>query len=910
MARAPFVGREQELAALRGPLQAALDGGSSSAVVVVGEPGSGKSRLLHEPGLSGERVEASGFEPAAAVPLAAAGPLLRRLFDVPEHGPPLEAAVLQPGRETRQLGIFEAAQRALTELGALLVIVDDVQWADQATLALLGYLLRGSHHGLAVVAAGRPDPRTHGFVDDAVRALGDRAAALDLTPLSRDEGVALARILDPSLQEAEAEERWRRSQGSPFWLELLNAGATADRGLGAVITERLRGVPADAVEALAALLVSARPLPAADLAAVLEWPEDRVNAACAALVGRGLVVPDPGGFRIAHDLIRESATPQIPATSAHRLNDRLAAWMTETANGAPGMLLEAMDHRAAAGRPYGDLAVAVARSPRRRLVGVDGLRRLARAADALPSAEGLELNMAVAEIGTELGEDEEAAFRWRTVLTATDDPRLRAHAALEGSRAALRLRRADEARDLLATSRAAGPDPGLEIETDVQEAAILRWLDRRPEEAWEIGRRAVEAARRLPRSDPARAGALARALDGALDAARLGSDFTSMLGLARELQEAVTGVDDAAALRAAFWEGFALTSLLRTKEGARRLEWAVQEARRRVLPDLSLEFEWFSMLLEIAFGRLSEARDTAVQGAALRRRAGGIGPSFTAWPHVVELSTGRWREAAEALKAEIRVEEDPHYRILPGQFLILALCRFDPGGPVDDLLEETRRAAEEGGCSRCRAEFLMRGAAALAFLGQVERARGWVEESAAGPGTLSPLGLLYRRQAEASVGLAAGDQDAAADLQAVADQSDAVGRPMEAVWMRLDLGRLLIETDPSLAADAFRRAGATAESLGAVNEAAAAQRGLRGLGVRTWRRGPAPRGEDVLARLTQREREVARLVAGGATNPEIAAAMFLSRKTIERHVSNVLAKVGARNRAELAALLGNEGAPR
>jgi DNA-binding NarL/FixJ family response regulator len=51
-------------------------------------------------------------------------------------------------------------------------------------------------------------------------------------------------------------------------------------------------------------------------------------------------------------------------------------------------------------------------------------------------------------------------------------------------------------------------------------------------------------------------------------------------------------------------------------------------------------------------------------------------------------------------------------------------------------------------------------------------------------------------------------------------------------------------------------------------------------------------------------------VAGGATNPEIAAAMFLSRKTIERHVSNVLAKVGARNRAELAALLGNEGAPR
>jgi DNA-binding NarL/FixJ family response regulator len=55
--------------------------------------------------------------------------------------------------------------------------------------------------------------------------------------------------------------------------------------------------------------------------------------------------------------------------------------------------------------------------------------------------------------------------------------------------------------------------------------------------------------------------------------------------------------------------------------------------------------------------------------------------------------------------------------------------------------------------------------------------------------------------------------------------------------------------------------------------------------------------------LTGRELEVARLVAKGATNREIAGALFLSPKTVERHVSNSLKKLGARNRAELASLL-------
>jgi len=85
--------------------------------------------------------------------------------------------------------------------------------------------------------------------------------------------------------------------------------------------------------------------------------------------------------------------------------------------------------------------------------------------------------------------------------------------------------------------------------------------------------------------------------------------------------------------------------------------------------------------------------------------------------------------------------------------------------------------------------------------------------------------------------------------------------------------------------------------MGARTELHAVEQGLRALGVVTWRRA-ATAGPPTLS---EREREGAGRGAAGQSNGEIAAAMFLSRKTVERHVSHVLAKWGLRNRAELAA---------
>lgn len=150
--------------------------------------------------------------------------------------------------------------------------------------------------------------------------------------------------------------------------------------------------------------------------------------------------------------------------------------------------------------------------------------------------------------------------------------------------------------------------------------------------------------------------------------------------------------------------------------------------------------------------------------------------------------------------------------------------------------------------------------------------------------------------AQGRVSLTCGDPEtAAAHLEAALRLWSHLESPFEVARTRFELSRVLAPNGPDVAVDHARRALATFEALGASLDGDRVAAFLRSLGV-TARIGPKGVGT-----LTMREREVLRLLGTGLSNPEIAARLHVSRKTAAHHVSNVLAKLNLRNRAEAAA---------
>ncbi len=294
-------------------------------------------------------------------------------------------------------------------------------------------------------------------------------------------------------------------------------------------------------------------------------------------------------------------------------------------------------------------------------------------------------------------------------------------------------------------------------------------------------------------------------------------------------------------------------------------------------------------------------------------------------------AVGRWEEAERELATGLRLTDAAHPALHRRSLTRLAGLRLRQGR----LEDAERLLAQAGGAAEAEADVTLSVAALLLAKGDAAGARRALERRwrrlsrhrahlAAGldllvdarlaTGDVAAAGAAASRLGQVAAGAesvrldamaaaaagrvarARGDAVAASDrLEAAAAGWSEAGMPFEAARARCELAGVLAPTDAALAVEHARSALAAFERLGAVAEADRAAAFLRSLGV------VARTGAKGLGLLTARESQVLRLVAEGLSNPEIAQRLHVTRKTAAHHVSNILAKLGLRNRTEAAA---------
>lgn len=291
----------------------------------------------------------------------------------------------------------------------------------------------------------------------------------------------------------------------------------------------------------------------------------------------------------------------------------------------------------------------------------------------------------------------------------------------------------------------------------------------------------------------------------------------------------------------------------------------------------------------LALGEWEQAEGLLAEGLGALRATGHRSRCVHPAAKLAELrlTQGRLEEAAQLLEGFEEIPEASH---------ALARLYFVRGDHALAAATLHRRLNRIGDDNVLAAPF-------LALLSEVQLAQGDLDGAASTVERLVGIANRCRigrvdaaaQLVQGRVALARAEPSAIEHLERALARFSEEKMPVEAARARLELARALEGTQPEVSIEEARTALAEFERVGAPRDADAAADLLRRHGVR-GRTGPKDVGL-----LTRREQEVLQLVAEGLTNPEIAARLYVSTKTVGHHVSNVLAKLGVRTRGEAAA---------
>jgi DNA-binding CsgD family transcriptional regulator/tetratricopeptide (TPR) repeat protein len=964
-----FVGRQEELEALEAAL-ARAGKAQTAAVFVGGDSGVGKSRLVAEferrareggaQVLIGGCVDLGEAELPYA-PLVAALRALARERDadaLAELAGPDSAALarLHPELGTgvvagepdplAQVRLFEALLGLLARLGRrapLVLVVEDLHWADPSTRGFLAFLVRNARREpLVLVATFRSDElhRRHPlrpFLADVERAPG--VERLELTPFSREELAAqLEGILEAVPEPRLLDALFERSQGNAFFAEELLAAARAG---GTAVPATVRDAltlrvehltePTQRVVRLAA--VAGASVGDQLLVAAAGLPEEDVERAVREAVEHNVLVPDPTarGYTFRHALLREALYADLLPGERGGLHRALAEALEREprlASAAQGAAAERAFHWSGAGLPTEALAASVeAGGEAERLAAfAEANRHFERAVElweAVPAVERpaqltlVELLRRAAEAAHLAGDHKRGAALVRRALDSIDAEREPETAGLLHERLGryLWVQGAPEALEQYRAAARLLPEEANAVRARILagEAHILM-LEIEPEEALERCREAIGIAHAVGALEIecsalntlggalAQLGAREEGVETLRRAMHLAEELDSPEELVRSYVNLGEVLDEAERLE----EATALVLEGRKRLGDRVSPLLAAEAARRLFR-LGRWGEAAAVLSEAA----ETPGDNVAAGTLLATRAeleaslGQVEPAaghleeamqllgtgvtgirstmFAAPAATVALARGGVAEAAATI-AEAVGDED-------GRAAFFSLPTYAIGIRAEaDLAAHARslgdEPAENGAVAR-----------AQALLG---RARSVVAQDLwpLGPPPTEFLLNVELGSLELSRAQRAADADAWA---AHAARWEELGRPYRGAYARWREGEAAVEhgLPRERSAAALRSARSTAERLGAQPLLREVEELARRARIDL---GGKPEADDAAERLglTPRELDVLRLLAEGRTNAQIGQTLFMSPKTASVHVSHILAKLHVKTRLEAA----------